>query len=403
MVELANIIWSQVRMLKYNAQERVWHFKTDGSDWVLVTVPSVLGSTADADCTAALRDAIVGALYHPDEGEGVDEVEATEWADSWITSAVAASEQPDSNDGVPSPEADSDEDEGTAQSLEEAEEGFVVFAIARDKGGAFRVMAQGSGAQLRVGDCSKAALREALLEAYGAGSHSWVDPWLQSAERAAPGTIAQMPEGARGDPEERGGVARQRALSSGWISISKLSTFIDTDRCVIGALANLENADADTPWVSSLVKQKPELRHDLKNILGGVKGLLFKFIKLPGIPSELASQPGQVLRWVLHEIQTAIHQSRVRKFVAKITGENHTIALTTEVGGFGGALDSSPIFKEALVFDSDVCSTLTRLEFWGVRGLDFVREVVPQQGKANNKKRKHPTTTSSAKGTPGVQ
>jgi hypothetical protein len=266
-------------------------------------------------------------------------------------------------------------------------------------------MEQGAGVQLRWGDGSRATLHKALHEAYDTGTDgatSWVDLWLQSAEQNRD-TFMQTPDGAREGPEERGGEAHGRATRSGWISPFGVSTFIDpAGRCAIGALANLENADADTPWVSSLIAMKPELRHDLKNILDGVKGLLFKF-KLPGIPSELASQPGRVLRWVLDEIQTARQQSRVRKFVAKITGANHTIALTTEVGGFGGALDSSPIFKEALVFDSDVGSTLTRLEFWDVRGLDFVREVVPQQGKANNKKRKLRTVAVSAEGAPGVQ
>jgi hypothetical protein len=41
-----------------------------------------------------------------------------------------------------------------------------VWSIACDKDGAFRVMEQGGGAQLRVGDCSKATLRKALHEAY---------------------------------------------------------------------------------------------------------------------------------------------------------------------------------------------------------------------------------------------
>jgi hypothetical protein len=95
MAELASVNWSKVRLLKYNAQELAWYFKTDGSDWVLITVPSVFGSAADA-----LRDAIVEELYHPEAGVEVDDTEAIAWAEGWIASAVAASEQPDSNDGV---------------------------------------------------------------------------------------------------------------------------------------------------------------------------------------------------------------------------------------------------------------------------------------------------------------
>jgi len=88
----------------------------------------------------------------------------------------------------------------------------------------------------------------------------------------------------------------------------------------------------------------------------------------------------------LEKVQAAAAAGEDLRYVVEVLDEQgkagHAIGITTTgIGQFGGAFDTDPDYKQALVFGADVDDNITRLQFWGVFGVKQARRVVPNATK----------------------
>ncbi len=195
--------------------------------------------------------------------------------------------------------------------------------------------------------------------------------------------------------------SRTAAFAGGYHdrAITATATFPESTFCVVGALVNTFGWSADSavavrlkevlgPLVSDWASAAPRAINNDANIP-------LKLQKISGIPRAASSTPALCLEWVVREISQAAADGLDLHYVVETvdteTGKrDHLIAVTTNVGSYGGAICSDPDFTFPLLFAGPdaVAETVARLKWWGVAGFVVGRRVVATDNKGSRKRKR---------------